>query len=65
MDWGLTEDHTKKFIQRAIAGQREQPRQNYELAIDLKDNGQIIGGFEGRDEQNLGPVLTASLRFTR
>jgi len=45
MDWGPnTEDHTKKFIQRAIAGQREQPRQNYELAIVLKDNGQIIGG---------------------
>jgi len=45
MDWGPnTEDETKKFIQRAIEGQREQPRKNYELAIILKDGGRLIGG---------------------
>ncbi len=45
MDWGPnTEDDTKKFIQRAIEGQREQPRKNYELAIVLKEDGRLIGG---------------------
>ena len=45
MDWGPnTEDETRKFIQRASEGQREQPRKNYELAIVLKEDGQLIGG---------------------
>ncbi len=35
---------TEKFIQRAIEGQREQPRKNYELAIVLKDDRGLIGG---------------------
>jgi len=45
MDWGPnTEEETKKFVQRASEGQREQPRKNYELAIILKEDGQLIGG---------------------
>jgi ribosomal-protein-alanine N-acetyltransferase len=45
MDWGPnTEDETKKFVQRAIEAQREQPRKNYQLAIVLKDDGRLIGG---------------------
>ena len=36
MDWGPnTEEETKKFIQRAIAHQKEQPRRIYTLAIVL------------------------------
>ncbi len=45
MDWGPnTEGETKKFIQRAIKGQREQPRKSYELAIVFKEDGGLIGG---------------------
>jgi ribosomal-protein-alanine N-acetyltransferase len=45
MDWGPNaEDDTKKFIQRATEGRREQPRRNYELAIVLKQDGTLIGG---------------------
>jgi ribosomal-protein-alanine N-acetyltransferase len=45
MDWGPnTEDETKKFIQRAAAGQREQPRLSYEMAIVLNERDILIGG---------------------
>jgi RimJ/RimL family protein N-acetyltransferase len=44
MDWGPnTEDQTKSFIQRSIAAQKEQPRKNYELAIVLKKDDELIG----------------------
>jgi len=45
MDWGPnTEDETKNFIQRAITGQKEQPRKSYELAIVLEGDDKPIGG---------------------
>ena len=45
MDWGPnTEEETKKFIQRAIAHQKEQPRRTYTLAIVLKPENKLIGG---------------------
>jgi len=45
MDWGPnTEEDTKKFIQRAIASQKEQPRRIYTLAIVLKPENKLIGG---------------------
>jgi len=44
MDWGPnTEEETKGFIQRALAGQEEQPRRNYTLAIILKTKAKLIG----------------------
>jgi ribosomal-protein-alanine N-acetyltransferase len=45
MDWGPnTEEETKKFIQRAIAHRKEQPRRIYTLAIVLKPENKLIGG---------------------
>ena len=45
MDWGPnTEEDTQKFIQRAIASQKEQPRRIYTLAIVLKPKNKLIGG---------------------
>jgi ribosomal-protein-alanine N-acetyltransferase len=45
MDWGPnTEEDTKKFIHRAIASQKEQPRKTYTLAIILKPESKLIGG---------------------
>ena len=45
MDWGPnTQEETKKFIQRAIAHQKEQPRRIYTLAIVLKPKNKLIGG---------------------
>lgn len=45
MDWGPnTEEETRKFVQRAIANQKEQPRRNYTLAIVLKSDSRLIGG---------------------
>ncbi len=44
IDWGPnTEDDTKKFIQRSIAGQTEQPRKSYGFAIVLKEGDRLIG----------------------
>jgi RimJ/RimL family protein N-acetyltransferase len=44
MDWGPnTEEETKAFIQRSIAGRKEQPRKVYELAVALKKDGTLIG----------------------
>ncbi|MCF2936826.1 GNAT family N-acetyltransferase [Paenibacillus alkaliterrae] len=45
MIWGPnTEDDTKKFIQRTIEMQGHNPRKDLELAVTLKDSGQLIGG---------------------
>ena len=45
MPWGPnTEDDTKAFVARAIAGQNEDPRTKHELAIVLREEGRLIGG---------------------
>ncbi len=45
MDWGPnTEDETKEFIKRSIAGQKEQPRKSYGLSIVLKEDDRLVGG---------------------
>ena len=45
MNWGPnTEEETKGFIQRALAGQKEKPRRNYTVAIVLRDENKLIGG---------------------
>jgi RimJ/RimL family protein N-acetyltransferase len=45
MDWGPnTEEDSKKFIQRALTSQKEQPRKTYTLAIILKPENKLIGG---------------------
>ncbi|MDY7990927.1 GNAT family protein [Paenibacillus polymyxa] len=43
--WGPnTEEDTKAYIEQVLASQQEQPRQDYELAVCLKNNGTLIGG---------------------
>jgi RimJ/RimL family protein N-acetyltransferase len=43
--WGPnTEAETREFLERAVAGARETPREAYELAIVLRDAGRLIGG---------------------
>ncbi len=45
MPWGPnTEDQTKEFIKKAIKFQEERPRQHFELAAVLKDDGALVGG---------------------
>jgi len=45
MPWGPnTEEDTAAFLRRAIAKQIREPRTQYELAVTLKDSGQLIGG---------------------
>jgi ribosomal-protein-alanine N-acetyltransferase len=45
MNWGPnTEEETRDFIQRAFAGQDEQPRRNYTLAIVLRNEDMLIDG---------------------
>ncbi len=45
MDWGPnSESETREFLQRSISHQNEKPRRNFNLAITLKDTGQLIGG---------------------
>lgn len=45
MIWGPnTEEETKAFIKRTIDMQQESSRTGYELAVILKENGQLIGG---------------------
>ncbi len=39
-----TEEESKNFIQRALASQKEQPRNNFSLAVVLKANNALIGG---------------------
>jgi RimJ/RimL family protein N-acetyltransferase len=44
MDWGPnTVEDSKSFIQRAISGQKEQPRKSYTLAIVLRTRNKLIG----------------------
>ncbi|AOK92300.1 GNAT family N-acetyltransferase [Paenibacillus polymyxa] len=44
--WGPnTEEDTKAYIEQVLASQQEQPRQDYELAVCLKNNGILIGGM--------------------
>jgi ribosomal-protein-alanine N-acetyltransferase len=45
MDWGPnTKEESKDFIQRALAHQKETPRNNFTLAIVLKARNTLIGG---------------------
>jgi RimJ/RimL family protein N-acetyltransferase len=39
-----TEEESKNFVQRALAQQKEQPRNNFTLAIILKARNALIGG---------------------
>lgn len=39
-----TEEESKNFIQRTLAHQKEQPRNNFSLAIVLKAKNALIGG---------------------
>jgi RimJ/RimL family protein N-acetyltransferase len=45
MPWGPnTESDTKKFIRKAIKYQFSKPRTQFELAITLRQTGELIGG---------------------
>jgi [ribosomal protein S5]-alanine N-acetyltransferase len=45
MDWGPnTERQTREFIDVAISFAKEKPRRNFEFAMTLKENGELIGG---------------------
>lgn len=45
MEWGPnTEEETKNFISMAIDFQQQSPRDNYDLAVILKETGELIGG---------------------
>lgn len=45
MDWGPnTESDTKAFVKHAITYETSRPRTHYELAITLKETGELIGG---------------------
>jgi ribosomal-protein-alanine N-acetyltransferase len=45
MDWGPnSEEETKDYINRVILSQQQSPRELYELAITVKENGSVIGG---------------------
>ena len=45
MIWGPNTEHdTKAFIQRVIEMQGQSPRVDFEFAVTLRTNGQIIGG---------------------
>lgn len=45
LTWGPNKgEDTRAFVRRAIVRQQEQPRQNYELAVMLKEEDQLIGG---------------------
>lgn len=51
--WGPnTEEDTKKFIQRSLLQQKENPRLNYSLAIVLRDQNELVGGC-GLYESNI------------
>jgi ribosomal-protein-alanine N-acetyltransferase len=44
MSWGPdTEEEDRAFVARAVAGQREQPRRNFTLAIVLRKEDTLIG----------------------
>ena len=38
-----TEEQTREFVSRTLASQGERPRATFELAIDLKATGTLIG----------------------
>ncbi|OBR68902.1 GCN5 family acetyltransferase [Paenibacillus oryzae] len=45
MIWGPnSEEETFDFVQRTVDMQRQHPRLGYELAVELKENGKLIGG---------------------
>jgi len=45
VDWGPnTESDTRTFIRHAIAYQSSKPRTRYELAITIRESGDLIGG---------------------
>ena len=45
MTWGPNQpEDTRKFIRRAIAQQKIEPRENYHLVVRLRESDQIIGG---------------------
>ena len=45
MPWGPnTESDTKKFIRKAIKYQSSKPRTQFELAVTLRQTGELIGG---------------------
>ena len=46
MEWGPnTEQETREFIQRAIDNGKAEPRGHCELAVCLRGENQLIGGF--------------------
>jgi RimJ/RimL family protein N-acetyltransferase len=53
--WGPnTEEDTRGYIRRALAARDAEPRRGYELAVDLTDEGRLIGAarLEVSDPQN-------------
>jgi ribosomal-protein-alanine N-acetyltransferase len=45
MDWGPnTPDESRAFLARKLAAQQVVPRQEYELAIVIRETGRVIGG---------------------
>ncbi|UUZ81130.1 GNAT family N-acetyltransferase [Paenibacillus sp. P26] len=45
MIWGPnTEEETRGFLERAMEMQRQEPRQDYEMAVIRKEDGRLIGG---------------------
>ncbi len=45
MPWGPnSEEDTRAFIESALASQREESRDKFELAVTLADSGRLIGG---------------------
>jgi RimJ/RimL family protein N-acetyltransferase len=45
MTWGPnSEEQTQEFVRQAIDSQKPAPRYYYELAVETKDTGEIIGG---------------------
>ncbi len=66
MEWGPnSEDDTKGYIQNMIMTQRQNPREVYEFAITLKQDGSLIGGcglhLEGHSQATLGYCLNRQL----
>ena len=58
-----TEEETRKYLEEQCREEREaEPRMHYNLAIERKDNGRVIGGISfhmnwRRDDAILGAVL--------
>jgi len=45
MPWGPnSEEDSKEFVRKAVRYQEERPRQHFDLAVVLKDDGILIGG---------------------